>query len=65
LGKRFAKKRDELIWLEHAAERNYTTRFEVLGDFKAIQKAEQRIRTIAEQPKEDYPPPTGSWEPLR
>ncbi|MBV9129231.1 MAG: aldose 1-epimerase family protein [Verrucomicrobia bacterium] len=65
LGKPFAKKRDELIWLEHAAERSYGTRFEFLGDVKAIQQVEKRIRAIAEQPTEDYPTPTDNWEPLR
>ena len=65
LGKPFAKKRGELVWLEHAEERNYTTRFEVLGDLNAIQRAENRIRAIGKQPDEDYPIPTGHWEPLR
>ncbi len=65
LGKPFAKERGELIGLEHGEERTYTTRFEVLENSSAIQKAEQRIQQIAQQPLDDYPTPTGEWEALR
>jgi hypothetical protein len=65
LGKPFARERGELIWLEHGAERNYTTRFEVLGNPNAIRKAERRIGAIGQQPGDDYPTPSGNWEPLR
>jgi Domain of unknown function (DUF4432) len=65
LGKPFARKRGELIWLEHAEERNYTTRFEVLGNRNAIERVENWIRAVAKPPDEDYPVPTDNWEPLR
>ena len=63
-GKPFAKERGELIWLEHGEERSYTTRFAVLDGAEAIAAAEARIRAIAAQPEEDYPEPTGRWEPI-
>jgi len=64
LGKSFAKQRGELIWLEHAEERGYTTRFAVLDGAAAIATAEARIRAIAEPPADDYPPLSGQWDPL-
>lgn len=63
-GKPFAKERGELIWLEHGEERSYTTRFAVLDGAAAIAAEEARIRAIAAQPEEDYPEPTGRWEPI-
>ena len=63
-GKPFAKERGELIWLEHGEERSYTTRFAVLDGSEAIAAEEARIRAIAAQPEEDYPEPTGRWEPI-
>ena len=63
-GKPFAKERGELIWLEHGEERSYTTRFAVLDGAEAIAAEEARIRAIAAQPEEDYPEPTGRWEPI-
>jgi hypothetical protein len=63
-GKAFAKDRGELIWLEHGEERSYTTRFAVLDGGNAIAACERRIRAIGEQPKEEYPAPTGKWEDL-
>ena len=65
LGKPFAAERGELIWLEHGEERHYTTRFAVLDGAAAIGEAEARIRAIALQPEEDYPAPSGRWDPLR
>jgi Domain of unknown function (DUF4432) len=59
LGKPFAKERNELIWLNHGEERNYTTRFVVLENQEAIRVTEDRIRTIACQPDDDYPAPNG------
>lgn len=64
LGKPFALERDELTWLEHGEERSYTTRFAVLDGTAAIQAAERRIAAIAAQPADDYPEPSGRWEPL-
>jgi hypothetical protein len=64
LGKPFAKERGELIWLEHDEARSYTTRFTVLDGAADIAAAETRIRGIAAQPDEDYPEPTGRWDPI-
>jgi hypothetical protein len=61
LGKQFARKRNEMIWLEHGEERRYDTIFTVLDGADAIGTAEQRIRAIAAQPEEDYPPPSGNY----
>jgi hypothetical protein len=63
-GKPFAKERGELIWLEHGEERSYTTRLKVLDGAEAIATEEARIRAIAAQPEEDYPEPSGRWEPI-
>ena len=65
LGKLFAKERGELIWLEHAEERRYTTRFAVLDGATAIAATEQRIAAIAVQPADDYPDPSGIWDAIR
>jgi hypothetical protein len=64
LGKPFARERGELIWLEHGEGRSYTTRFAVLDGAAAIAATEQRIAAIAAQPADDYPAPSGRWEPL-
>jgi len=64
MGKPFAKEREELIWLEHGEEKRYTTRFAVLDGVSAITECERRIRAIAVQPEDEYPAPTGQWEPL-
>ncbi len=64
LGKNFARDRDELIWLEHAEERHYTTTFAVLDGTAEIAATEQRIAAIAAQPADDFPEPSGRWEPI-
>ncbi|MDQ2774386.1 MAG: aldose 1-epimerase family protein [Acidobacteriota bacterium] len=64
LGKSFAKERNELIWLEHGETREYTTRLSVL-EGQSIRTAEDRIRQIIEQPRDQYPPLSGEWERLR
>ncbi len=64
MGKAFAKERGELIWLEHGEERSYTTRFAVLDGAGEIASAEKRIRAIAVQPDDDYPPPSGVFEKI-
>jgi hypothetical protein len=64
LGKPFAKQRGELIWLGHGESRSYTTRFYVLDGGAAIAAAERRIAAIAHAPSNEYPPPTGRWDPL-
>jgi hypothetical protein len=61
LGKPFARKRNEMIWLEHGEERRYDTVFTVLDGAAAIGAAEERIRAIAAQPDEDYPQPSGHY----
>jgi hypothetical protein len=64
LGKQFARRRNELIWLEHNDERRYDTALSVLGDSAAIAAAETRIRAISAQPDEDYPTPSGQYRPI-
>lgn len=61
LGKPFAKQRDELIWLEHGDERRYDTKLSILDGADAIAAAEQRITTIARQPDDDFPEPSGAY----
>jgi hypothetical protein len=65
LGKPFARKRGELIWLEHDEERAYTTRIAVLDGAAAIRAADERIQAIARQPEDDYPDPTGNWASIK
>jgi hypothetical protein len=50
-----------LIWLEHGQERIYTTRFQGLDGDHAIAAAKHRIETIAAQPHDDYPEPSGRF----
>jgi hypothetical protein len=64
LGKPFAQKRGELIWLEHDEERTYTSRFTVLSGREELEAVERRITSIVTQPNEDFPEPTGNWEPI-
>jgi hypothetical protein len=64
LGKPFAEKRGESIWLEHGEERKYTTRFVVLSGPEEIEQVEKRIASIQKQPVEDFPRPTGNWESI-
>jgi hypothetical protein len=64
LGKPFARERGELIWLEHGEERQYETVFSVLDGQPAIAAAEQRISSIARQPGEDFPEPSGQFAPI-
>jgi len=61
-GKPFAKKRGELIWLEHGEERAYTTRIAVLDGKQDIETATARIRTICEQGTDEFPAITGDWD---
>lgn len=63
-GQGVARERGELIWLEHGDERNYETRFRVLEDSTQIAETEQRIRSIAEQPADDYPLPSSNFPPI-
>lgn len=59
-----ARDRGELIWLEHAEERCYDTVMRILPDASAISGCEARIRSIAVQPVEDYPTPSGNHLPI-
>jgi hypothetical protein len=65
LGKSFARERGELIWLEHGEGRRYDTLFRVLDGADAINAAEARIRDIAGQPDDDFPPPSGTYRPIQ
>ena len=64
LGHAFARERGEVIRLGHAEERRYDSAFRVLDGAAAIAAAEARIRTIARQPEDDYPAPSGTHRPL-
>jgi len=64
MGKDFARGRDELIWLEHNDERRYDSVFRILPDAAAVSDAVSRITTVAAQPDEDYPEPSGVFPPI-
>jgi hypothetical protein len=63
-GKKFARERNELIWLEHNEDRCYDTTLSVLPDVAAIAVTEARIRGICAQPDADYPTPSGVYRPI-
>jgi hypothetical protein len=63
-GDRFARERDEMIWLKHGESRDYDVKMRVLAGRDAIQAAESRIHAIARQPDEDYPEPSGRFRAL-
>ncbi|TWB29672.1 aldose 1-epimerase family protein [Nitrospirillum bahiense] len=63
-GKPFAKRRDELIWLEHGEERRYDSVFRILADAASVAASVARIQAIARQPDADYPPPSGDFRPI-
>ncbi len=64
LGHGYAREHGELIWLEHGDERCYETRFRVLDGAPELEASAQRIATIAQQPADDYPTPSGRHRPL-
>ncbi|MCC5972799.1 MAG: aldose 1-epimerase family protein [Rubellimicrobium sp.] len=64
LGDTAARDRGEMLWLAPDEGRDYTLRFEVLDTTDAIVGTEARIRAVAVQPDEDYPPPTNTFPPL-
>lgn len=64
LGNLAARERGEMIWLNHGEERRYDSRFVILPDADATAEAEARIRTISEQPAEDYPVPSDDFVKL-
>ncbi|MGX9147124.1 aldose 1-epimerase family protein [Mesorhizobium sp. 128a] len=64
LGNLAARERGEMIWLEHGESRSYDAVFRVLDGTDEIIAAERRIAAIAQQPREDYPKPSGNFPKL-
>ncbi|MER9328239.1 aldose 1-epimerase family protein [Mesorhizobium sp. M0488] len=64
LGNRAARERGEMIWLEHGESRAYDAVFRVLDGAGDIAAAENRIASIARQPQQDYPRPSGNFPRL-
>lgn len=64
LGQGAARERGEMIWLEHGDERRYDTRFRILTSREEIDVSANRIASIATQPDEDYPQPSGNFRKL-
>jgi hypothetical protein len=64
LGDTAARERGEMIWLEHGDERTYDATFRVLDGEGQIGAAERRISSIARQPEEDFPVPSGKFPAL-
>jgi hypothetical protein len=64
LGNLAARERGEMIWLEHDDSRSYDAVFRVLDGAGQIGAAERKLTTIAGQPNEDYPIPSGKFAPL-
>lgn len=60
LGNLAARERGEMIWLNEGEGRSYDTTFRVLHGADAIAASEARIRSLARQPDEDYPSPSGN-----
>ncbi|SMY10163.1 hypothetical protein LOM8899_04338 [Flavimaricola marinus] len=59
-----ARDRGEMIWLDPLEERTYHATFRILDGAEAISAAEERISSIAVQPAEPYPVPTGRFPKL-
>ncbi|NGO52322.1 aldose 1-epimerase family protein [Allomesorhizobium camelthorni] len=64
LGNTAARERGEMIWLEHDESRSYEATFKVLDGQAEIDEAERRIASIAKQPQEDFPAPSGRFPKL-
>ncbi|MER9348723.1 aldose 1-epimerase family protein [Mesorhizobium sp. M0227] len=64
LGNLAARERGEMIWLEHGEGRSYDAVFRVLDGAGAIAAAEAKIASIARQPQQDYPAPSGNFPGL-
>lgn len=64
LGDQAARERGEMIWLEHGDERLYETIFRVLDGAAPIADAENRIRSAAQQPADDFPEPSNHFQAL-
>ncbi len=65
LGDLSARARGEMIWLQGQESRSYDSRFRILGGSAQIAAAEGRIRSIAQQPSDDFPIQSGNFRPLR
>ncbi|ESZ21017.1 aldose 1-epimerase family protein [Mesorhizobium sp. L2C084A000] len=64
LGNLAARERGEMIWLEHGESRSYDAMFRVLDGAGEIAATEERIASIARQPQQDYPAPSGNFPGL-
>ncbi|GHD22640.1 aldose 1-epimerase family protein [Tianweitania populi] len=64
LGDLVARERGEMIWLDHDESRAYEVSFRVLDGGEALADAEAAIRSIAIQPADDYPTPSGHFRSL-
>jgi len=60
LGNLAARQRGEMIWLLHGDEKRYDATFRVLDGTAEIAATEAKIGTIASQPADDYPAPSGN-----
>jgi hypothetical protein len=65
LGNMAARDRGEMIWLEHDDSRTYDAVFRILDGTEMIADAEARIRSVAQQPTDDYPALSGNFQKLR
>ena len=64
LGDRAARERGEMIWLDHDESRSYDVMLRVLDGADEIATAETRITSIARQPSDGFPQPSGRFPTL-
>lgn len=64
LGNLAARERGEMIWLSHDEARHYDSRITVLSGVEDITACEAKISAIAKQPKDEFPTPSGVFQPL-
>jgi hypothetical protein len=64
LGNNAARERGEMIWLEHGNARAYEATFTVHDGAGSIEAAANRIATIARQPEDEFPAPSGRFPTL-
>jgi hypothetical protein len=65
VGDAFARERGEMIWLAHDEERRYDARLRVLEGAAEIASAAAAIASVARQPDEDFPEPSGRFRSLK
>ena len=53
-----------MIWLDHYESRSYDVMLQVLDGVDEIASAEARIRSIARQPSDGFPQPSGRFPTL-